>query len=206
MKQAALLTAFDKTGLEDFAASLLVLDWDLYASQGTVKYLNNHGITDVRDVSSIVGDPILGHKVVTLSRELSAAVLGGDTLEEEVELAKLGVPKIRLVYANLYPTRTEIERAGQTVESVKEKTDIGGPAILRAAAKAGRIVLCRQREFPIVLKLLQGKYRANPDTEQKICYGLASIVHGELAKDDEALADYYGNLAGERFFNERDLL
>src|SRR6185436_9415553 len=111
--------------------------WDLLGSAGTAKYLNENGVV-CRDVAEIVGSPILGHRVVTLSRELHAGLLSTDA--DAAELAKLGVPRIDLVYVTLYPLEKTIS-AGGTPTDVIEKTDIGGPTLLRAAAKGRRVVL-----------------------------------------------------------------
>ena len=152
-QKTALLSAYDKTGLETFAAKLVMhYGFDLLASAGTAKYLADKGIK-ARDVSEIVGPPILGHRVVTLSREIHAALLATDSPEDQAELDRLGVPRIDLVYVNFYPLQEEIEKPGSTLESVIEKTDIGGPTLLRSAAKGRRITLCRPQDF---IHALQG--------------------------------------------------
>ena len=98
----ALLSAYDKQDLAPFAQSLRALGWTLLASAGTAKYLKEQRIP-THDIAKFVGPPILGHKVVTLSREIHAALLADDSPEERIELAKIGIPKIDLGYVNLYP-------------------------------------------------------------------------------------------------------
>lgn len=111
--------------------------WNLLGSAGTAKYLNENGI-DCRDVSEIVGPPILGHRVVTLSREIHAALLSSSN--DAAEMQRLGIEPIDLVYVTLYPLEEAIAR-GATPEEIVEKTDIGGPTLLRSAAKGRRLAL-----------------------------------------------------------------
>src|SRR3989344_7049763 len=136
--KTALLASYEK---DEHVVKLgrLLLDnsWNILASAGTAKFLNENKIT-ARDVSEIVGPPILGHRVVTLSRELHAGLLATDA--DQAELDKLGVPRIDLVYVTLYPLEKTIADSASP-EQVLEKTDIGGPTLLRAAAKGRRIVL-----------------------------------------------------------------
>ena len=136
----ALLTAYDKTHIGYLAKFLKNMGWDLLGSSGTAKYLNERGI-ECRDIAEIVGSPILGHRVVTLSREIHAALLAQDTPEDHAELARIGVPRIDLVYVDLYPLRDEARKPEATPESVLEVTDVGGPALLRSAAKGRRLVI-----------------------------------------------------------------
>lgn len=144
--KTALLSAYHKTdALADFARALRERGWDILASAGTKKFLDERGIEST-DVASIVGPPILGHRVVTLSREIHTGLLARP--EDQAELDRLGIRRIDLVYVDLYPLEEEIARAGATEESVIEKTDIGGPALLRSAAKGRRIVLSNASQFP----------------------------------------------------------
>jgi phosphoribosylaminoimidazolecarboxamide formyltransferase/IMP cyclohydrolase len=136
--KTALLASFEKdAALVRLGKMLTGAGWSLLGSAGTAKYLQENGIA-CRDVAEIVGAPILGHRVVTLSRELHAGLLSLDT--DAAELQKLGVPRIDLVYVTLYPLEKTIAEGG-TPEQVIEKTDIGGPTLLRAAAKGRRITL-----------------------------------------------------------------
>src|SRR5689334_9616793 len=143
--KTALLASYEKNaGLLRFGKTLKTAGWELLGSAGTAKYLNENGVA-CRDVAEIVGAPILGHRVVTLSRELHAGLLATDA--DAVELEKLGVPRIDLVYVTLYPLEKTIVDGG-TPEEVIEKTDIGGPTLLRAAAKGRRIVLSSPEQLP----------------------------------------------------------
>lgn len=151
--KTALFSAYRKTtALADFAKALKAKDWDILASGGTVKFLAGEGI-DSTDVATIVGGPILGHRVVTLSREIHAGLLARP--EDEAELARLGVKRIDLVFVDLYPLAEEIAKPDATEESIIEKTDIGGPTLLRSAAKGRRIVLSDPSQFADALAYIE---------------------------------------------------
>ena len=144
--RTALISVFDKTGIEEFAKELVSLGWNIYSSGGTAKALSSAGIP-VTDVGTLVGEPILGHRVVTLSREIHAGLLArADVPEDLEELDKLGVPLFDLVCVDLYPLAAEIAKRDATPESVIEKTDIGGPTMLRSAAKSRRIVISQAQQ------------------------------------------------------------
>ncbi len=112
--------------------------WNLLGSAGTAKYLSEHDIP-CRDVAETVGKPILGHRVVTLSREIFAGLLAATPADYD-ELASLNISSIDLVYVTLYPLEEVIAKDGTPAEVI-EKTDIGGPTLLRAAAKGRRLTL-----------------------------------------------------------------
>lgn len=134
----ALLASYEKDqNLLDLANLLRSHDWTLLGSAGTAKFLGDHGIP-CRDVSEIVGPPILGHRVVTLARKIHAALLS--TPNDTAELERLGVRPFGIVYVTLYPLEQTIKNGGSP-EDVLEKTDIGGPTLLRAAAKGRRLTL-----------------------------------------------------------------
>jgi phosphoribosylaminoimidazolecarboxamide formyltransferase/IMP cyclohydrolase len=138
----ALLSVYDKTGIEDFAKGLVELDWHIYASGGTAKAIADAGIA-VTDVTELVGgEAILGHRVVTLSREISAGLLADKTSDtDKAELQALNLPMIDLVCVDMYPLEEAIAKSNATKNDVITQTDIGGPTMLRAAAKGHRIVL-----------------------------------------------------------------
>src|SRR5208283_4097843 len=101
--KVALLSVFHKTGIVEFAKSLVALGWRILASGGTAKTLSEAGVT-VQDVASLVGgQAILGHRVVTLSREVHAGLLARPTDEDAKEMEQLGIPYIDLVCVDLYP-------------------------------------------------------------------------------------------------------
>jgi len=139
--KTALLSVFNKEGIVPFARALIALGYDLLSSGGTAKKLQEAGVP-VRDIGEIVGTPIMGERVKTLSRQIHAGLLSRDTPEDVEELARIGMPRIDLVCVDLYPLEQAISKPDATLESVIEMTDIGGPTMLRSAAKGGRIVIC----------------------------------------------------------------
>ncbi|MEK7069044.1 MAG: hypothetical protein AAB947_01525 [Patescibacteria group bacterium] len=143
-RQIALLASYEKDEkLIRIGKLLHEAKWKLLGSAGTAKFLNENSIP-CRDVAEIVGKPILGHRVVTLSRELHAALLS--TTADFKELVELGIEPIDLVYVTLYPLEEAIARGALPAE-VTEKTDIGGPTILRSAAKGGRLALSNSSQI-----------------------------------------------------------
>jgi phosphoribosylaminoimidazolecarboxamide formyltransferase/IMP cyclohydrolase len=175
MAGIALLSVYDKTGIVDFAQGLTDLGWQIYASGGTAKAIQDAGI-DTKDVSELVGgSAILGHRVVTLSREISAGLLADKSSKDDLdEMSKLGLPIIDLVCVDMYP----LEEAIAHNENVIEKTDIGGPTMLRAAAKGHRIVLSHAEQRSAVLDWLKA---GQPD-EELFLRDLAARAEYETAR------------------------
>ncbi|HWD07488.1 MAG TPA: hypothetical protein VHA57_00190 [Actinomycetota bacterium] len=160
--RAALLSVYDKTGIAEFAQGLADLGWTIYSSGGTAAALRGGGVP-VSDVAGLVGGgAILGHRVVTLSREVHAALLARPVAEDLAELDALGIPFIDLVCVDLYPLAAELANPAATRESVLEKTDIGGPTMLRSAAKGRRIVIAEPAQRAEVLAWLTA---GEPDPE-----------------------------------------
>lgn len=184
----ALISVWDKTGIEQFAKELSGLGWNIYASGGTAKAIKKAGV-NVIDTSVLSGGgEILGHRVVTLSREIYAGILADDSKEHNKELEKLGIPRIDLVCVDMYPLIDEIKNQNSTEQSVVEKTDVGGPTLLHAAAKGRRIVVSRAGQRGEVIEWLkQGK----PDEDNFRKY-LASKAEFEVADYMIASSNYLG--------------
>jgi phosphoribosylaminoimidazolecarboxamide formyltransferase/IMP cyclohydrolase len=142
MKKTALISVYNKEGIVDFAKELIRLGYDILSSGGTAKALTEAGLT-VTDVAEVTGMPaILSHRVVTLHPKIFGGILALDTKEHRAELAQYGIPWIDLVCVDFYPLKDAINEVNVTKEKVIERTDIGGPTMVRAAAKARRIVVC----------------------------------------------------------------
>lgn len=174
----ALLSVYDKTGIVEFAEELANMGWEIYASGGTAKAITYAGIT-VKDVSELVGgSAILGHRVVTLSREISAGLLADKNSFSDIkELKELGIPIIDLVCVDMYPLEETINKSGKKSDVIKQ-TDIGGPTMLRAAAKAHRIVLSHVEQRKTVIDWLKN---GRPNEEEFI-ERLAARAEYEVAK------------------------
>ena len=176
--KTALLSVYNKEGIADFAKELVGMGWKILASGGTAKALADAGIP-ARDVAEIIGGgAILGHRVVTLSREVHAGLLATNSKSDKQELKRLGIPRIDLLCGDLYPLQKEINNPDSTHESVIEKTDIGGPALLRSAAKGRRIVISDARDRCDVLDWLK-KGRPN---EKEFVNKLAAKAEAVVAK------------------------
>lgn len=186
-RKNALLSVYNKEGIVDFAKELLGLGFNIYASGGTARELSSAGI-EVIDVASLVGgEAILGHRVVTLSRQIHAGLLARDIPEDILELERLGIPRIDLVCCDFYPLEEEISKKDSTPESVIEKTDIGGPAMIRSAAKGGRIVICDTCDRDKVTKWLK-----NEEKDQSFLTFLAAKAEYMVSKYCLTSAKYYG--------------
>ncbi len=154
-KKTALISVYRKEGIAEFARGLVDLGWNILASGGTAKHLKEAGI-EATDVATLVGEPILGHRVVTLSREVHAGLLATRSPEHLAELEKSHISFIDLVCVDLYPLEEQIAKSKERSEVV-EMTDIGGPAMLRAGAKGGRIVICDPADRARVLEWLRAR-------------------------------------------------
>lgn len=181
----ALLSVYDKTGIVEFAQGLVDLGWQVYASGGTAKAIADAGIA-ATDVSELVGGgAILGHRVVTLSREISAGLLADKDSDEDVaEMSKLGLSIIDLVCVDMYP----LEEAIAAEQDVIKQTDIGGPTMLRSAAKGRRVVLSHASQRQPVLEWLKA---GKPDTGAFLDE-LAARAEYEVARYVSVSAKYLG--------------
>lgn len=199
MKKVAFISVFNKEGIDKFAKGLVDLGWEIMSSSGTAKFLKENGIS-CTDLASFVGDPILGHRVVSLSREFYAMLLSRPENQEDMEeLKKLKLPIISLVCCDMYPLTEEIAKENSTLESVIEKTDIGGPTMLRAAAKGERIVVCDKEDREKVLNWLK-----NSEPGREIFKrNLAAKAEYTVAKYCMASAEYLSNGLYKNIFGER---
>mgnify|MGYP001246534921 FL=1 len=132
--KTALISVFDKTGILDLAKNLAKNEVQIISSGGTAKYLKENNIK-VTEVSEYTGfNEIFDGRVKTLHPKIHAGILARGKSDEN-ELKKIGARKIDLVVVNLYPFADEVADEKSTEKSIIEKIDIGGPAMIRAAAK-----------------------------------------------------------------------
>src|SRR3954454_13066300 len=132
----ALISVSDKTGIVDFARGLARLGVEIVSTGGTAASLRDAGI-EVRDVSDLTGSPeILNGRVKTLHPRLHAGLLAVRDDPEHVKvLEEEGIEPIDLVCVNLYPFERAVARQGTRERGAIENIDIGGPTMIRAAAK-----------------------------------------------------------------------
>src|ERR687887_1943811 len=136
MVRRGLVSVFDKTGLDEFAAGLVELGVDLVGSGGTAAYIAELGLP-VTPVDELTDVPeLLGGRVKTLHPRIHAAILARrDSREDMATLEEQGIEPFDLVCVNLYPFAQVAGRKDVREEEAVEMIDIGGPAMLRAAAK-----------------------------------------------------------------------
>ncbi len=176
-KRNALISVYNKEGIVDFARALIDLGFNIISSGGTAKKLLEEGVP-VIDAQEITGmPPILSHRVVTLHPAIHAGLLAEDTPEHRAELEKYNFPWIDLLCVDFYPLYQTI-RLGAPFKEVVEKTDIGGPTMVRSAVKGGRIVICESGRRKELLEWLK---TGEPKSAQYIQYlgALAEIAVGE---------------------------
>lgn len=203
MKQKiALISVYNKEGITDFAKSLIDLGWKIISSGGTAKHLKDAGIS-VIDVAEITGMPaILSHRVVTLHPKIQGGLLALNTPEHLAELEKYGIPFIDLVCVDLYPLEEEVKSEKVTRESVIEKTDIGGPTMIRSGAKGGRITICDPKDRGKVIEWLKA---GEPDRE-KFLNDLRAKAEATISRYCAISADYhsqggYKSIFGKKIFD-----
>jgi len=137
----ALISVSDKTGLVEFAQELKRFGVEILSTGGTAKILREAGI-DVRDVSEVTGFPeMMDGRIKTLHPKIHGALLGlRDKPEHVTAMREHGIEPIDMVVINLYPFEETIYREGTTLDEAIEQIDIGGPAMIRSAAKNFRDV------------------------------------------------------------------
>ncbi len=193
MTKRALLSVWDKTGLVDFARGLAEAGVELIASGGTAQALHEAGLP-VTTVEDLTGLPtILGGRVKTLHPAIHGGILARATDEDAATLAAQGWAAIDFVVVNLYPFEQTIARPGVTRAEAIEQIDIGGVALIRAAAKnASRVtVLVSPDDYGAVLD----EVRASGDTSPATRARLALKAFWRTAAYDAAIAAYLGAAA-----------
>lgn len=195
MKRRALLSLFDKTGAVPFAQKLCALGFELISTGGTAKLLREAGIP-VTEVSEITGFPeCLDGRVKTLHPMIHAGILAMRSNPEHMKtLQELGVSTIDVVAINLYPFKQTIARPDVTRELAIENIDIGGPTMLRAAAKNWQdvAVIIDPADYDKVIEELQ---QGEVSRETKL--RLSAKVFSETAAYDSLIAEFMAREAGE---------
>jgi phosphoribosylaminoimidazolecarboxamide formyltransferase / IMP cyclohydrolase len=187
----ALLSAYDKSGLLAFAKGLHELGVDLVASGGTARLLAEDGLP-VTDVEELTGfPPMLGHRVVTLHPMVHGGILARrDVAEDADDLERHGIEPIDLVCVNLYPFEQTVGRLDVGWDEAVEQIDVGGPTLLRAAAKNHAFVVpvCRPADYEVVLEEL----RATGEVGEELRRELAERAFATTAAYDAAVAAWLG--------------
>lgn len=191
----ALLSVSNKHGLIEFASELHSLGWSLLASGGTASALRGAGL-EVQDIASYTGSPeILGGRVKTLHPAVHGGILARATDSDQNDLANIHARLVDLVVVNLYPFQETIRKPGVTLEDAVENIDIGGVALIRAAAKNHErvTVVTEPADYPVVLAELQAEGLVSLATRKK----LAVKAFRHTANYDTAIAAYLASVLDE---------
>ena len=186
----ALISVSDKTGIVELARELIGLGFEIVSTGGTAQSLHQAGLA-VTEAAEVTGFPeILGGRVKTLHPSIHAAILARlDQEDQRQELEAYGITPIELVIVNLYPFEQTIAREETGHEEAVEKIDIGGPAMLRAAAKnhAHVTVLVNPDRYSEVL----GELKQSGSVSSATRLRLAAEVFSYTAGYDAAIAAYF---------------
>lgn len=193
MVKRALISVSDKTGVVEFAAGLVKIGFEIISTGGTAKTLKESGVP-VTYITDVTGFPeILDGRVKTLHPAVHGGILARRTPDHSEQLDRQGIGYIDLVAVNLYPFRQTIASPGVTLEEAVENIDIGGPAMVRAAAKNHRYVLVvvNPSRYGDVLKALE-----NDDASCQFRLSLAREAFAHTAVYDSAIAAYLEGVGG----------
>ena len=188
----ALISVYDKRGLDGFAKGLVSLDWELVASGGTAAALDELGLP-VTSVESITEFPeLLAGRVKTLHPRIHAAILGRRDRDDDLEaLAGHKIDPFDLVCVNLYPFEEVAGRHGVREEEAVEMIDVGGPSLLRGAAKnfAHVAPVCRPEDYDRVLVELRAEGSLSEETRRE----LAATAFATTAAYEAAIAAWFAD-------------
>jgi phosphoribosylaminoimidazolecarboxamide formyltransferase/IMP cyclohydrolase len=193
----ALLSVSDKSGLVDFARALHELGWELISTGGTSKAIRDAGLP-CADVSAVTNFPeMLDGRVKTLHPAVHGGLLARRDLPEHMAaIAEHGIAPIDLVCVNLYPFRQTAAKAGVSPADVIEQIDIGGPSMIRSAAKnfESLTVVVDPADYGLVLAALREKR-----DDRELRRDLAGKVFEHTAAYDALIAAWFAAQRGERF-------
>lgn len=198
MKKRALLSVSDKSGILEFAQVLEGLDYEILSTGGTKRFLEENGVA-ITAVDEITNFPeILGGRVKTLHPLIHGGLLAKhDDAGHQSEMAENGISPIDIVCVNLYPFRETISKPDVTADDAIENIDIGGPTMLRSAAKnhAYVTVIVDAADYPAVISELQSDRSTTAATRRR----LAAKVFRHTAAYDSYISNYLTDLAGEEY-------
>lgn len=206
MKKRALVSVSDKSGLVDFVKGLQSFGWEIIATGGTQKLLEQNGVKTI-GISEVTGFPeICDGRVKTLHPKVHGALLARRDVPAHMEtLKENGIELIDLVCVNLYPFRQTIAKEGVTMDDAIENIDIGGPSMLRSAAKNWKdvTVVCDPSDYGKILE----EMKENGNTSRETRLKLSAKAYTHTAEYDMCISRYMRAQAGlnEKLFLEYDL-
>jgi phosphoribosylaminoimidazolecarboxamide formyltransferase/IMP cyclohydrolase len=188
----ALISVSDKTGIVEFARALRELDVELLSTGGTYRLLQDNGL-DVTEVADYTGFPeMMDGRVKTLHPKVHGGILGRRGQDDEV-MALHGIDAIDMVVVNLYPFEATVARPDCTLEEAVENIDIGGPTMVRAAAKNHRFVniVVNAADYGDIIAEMRAHDGA---TSLETRFNLAVKAYEHTAAYDGAIANHFGRL------------
>ena len=206
MAKRALVSVSDKTGLVDFVKGLQTAGWEIIATGGTQKLLENSGVKTI-GISDVTGFPeICDGRVKTLHPKVHGGLLARRDEPSHLQaLEENGISFIDLVCVNLYPFRETIAKEGVSMADAIENIDIGGPSMLRSAAKNYNdvTVVCDPADYDTIL----AEINATGNTTVETRLQLSAKAYTHTAQYDACIATYMREKAGlnEKLFLEFDL-
>lgn len=199
MSKRAIISVYNKDGILEFAKELKNLDYDIISTGGTMKYLKENGI-DVINISDVTNFPeILDGRVKTLHPNIHAGILAIKDNKDHVEtLNELNISPIDMVVVNLYPFKETIFKENVTLDDVIENIDIGGPTMLRAAAKNFKYttVIIDPADYQLVINEI--RERGNVSFETR--FYLATKVFEYTAYYDSMIFNYLKYVRDDKSF------
>ena len=206
MAKRALVSVSDKSGLVDFVKGLQTAGWEIIATGGTQKLLENSGVNTI-GISDVTGFPeICDGRVKTLHPKVHGGLLARRDEPSHLQaLEENGISFIDLVCVNLYPFRETIAKEGVSMADAIENIDIGGPSMLRSAAKNYNdvTVVCDPADYDTILS----EINATGNTTLETRLQLSAKAYTHTAQYDACIATYMREKAGlnEKLFLEFDL-
>ena len=188
----ALISVSDKTGIVDFARTLKQLNVEIISTGGTAKTLRDAGI-EVRDISDVTGFPeMMDGRVKTLHPRVHGGLLAlRDNPDHVAAMQQNGIEPIDMVVVNLYPFAETIAREGVTREEAIEQIDIGGPAMIRSAAKNARdvAVVATTNYDGLIDELTKNNGSLSLETRERLAYE----AFQQTAQYDSIVSSYLGS-------------
>ena len=203
----ALISVSDKSGVVEFAQQLRSLGWEIIATGGTMKLLSDSGV-EVINISDVTGFPeICDGRVKTLHPKVHGGLLARRDDESHLQaLRDNQIEFIDMVCVNLYPFRQTIAKPDVTMEDAIENIDIGGPSMLRSAAKNYKdvTVVCDPADYAQIIE----EIKATGNTTVQTRLQLSAKAYTHTAEYDSMIATYMRKAAGlnEKLFLEFDLV
>jgi phosphoribosylaminoimidazolecarboxamide formyltransferase/IMP cyclohydrolase len=198
MAKRAFISVSDKKGIVEFAAGLVECGYEIVSTGGTAVTLENGGVPII-SVSDVTGFPeCLDGRVKTLHPKVHAGILAVRSNPEHMrQLSELGITPIDMVVVNLYPFKKTILKKNATFEEAIENIDIGGPSMLRAAAKNFQdvAVVVDANDYPRILEEVREQGEVSLATKSRLC----RKVFEHTAAYDALIFSYLSRQAGTEF-------